>query len=124
MFSVAGVGNRRLRRSELIQRRAIVWMLSLFPMPLILFLPRVGEVSRCGMLAKYDDVSFCQIAWNSGNGTLDRYIDHSFDYRDYFSDADARLPSFFEETGTKVPSLVHLVTSPWFYVVFLVSLVY
>ena len=30
-----------------------------------------------------------------GNGTLDRYIDHSFDYRDYFSDADARLPSFF-----------------------------
>ena len=24
---------------------------------------------------------------------------------------------FFEETGTKVPSLVHLVTSPWFYVV-------
>ena len=24
---------------------------------------------------------------------------------------------FFEETGTKIPSLVHLVTSPWFYVV-------
>ncbi len=25
---------------------------------------------------------------------------------------------FFEETGTKIPSLVHLVTSPWFYVAF------
>ena len=47
-----------------------------------LILPRVGEVSRCGVLAKYDDVSFAK------------------------------------SLGTVVTErLVHLVTSPWFYVV-------
>ena len=32
--------------------------------------------------------------------------------------------SVFEETGTKIPSLVHLVTSPWFYVAFFLLLVF
>lgn len=96
MFSVAGVGNRRLRRSELIQRRAIVWMLFFVSYAANLVLPRVGEVSRCGMLAKYDDVSFAK---SLGTVVTERLIDTLtilLITGITFSDADARLPSFLK----------------------------
>jgi len=82
-----------------------------------LVLPRVGEVSRCGMLAKYDDVSFAK---SLGTVVTERLIDTLTILLITGITFLMQMPvflRFFEETGTKVPSLVHLVTSPWFYVV-------
>ncbi len=77
-----------------------------------LVLPRVGEVSRCGVLAKYDNVSFAKsLPGDGGDGAVGRYALHSADTGITFL---AQMPvffRFFEETGTKIPSLVHLVTS-------------
>ena len=36
-----------------------------------LIVPRVGEISRCGILAKYDGTSFSQIFGDSGDGASD-----------------------------------------------------
>ena len=82
-----------------------------------LVLPRVGEVSRCGVLAKYDDVSFAK---SLGTVVTERLIDTLTILLITGTTFLMQMPvflRFFEETGTKVPSLVHLVTSPWFYVV-------
>ena len=82
-----------------------------------LILPRVGEVSRCGVLAKYDDVSFAK---SLGTVVTERLIDTLTILLITGITFLIQMPvflRFFEETGTKVPSLVHLVTSPWFYVV-------
>lgn len=82
-----------------------------------LILPRVGEVSRCGVLAKYDDVSFAK---SLGTVVTERLIDTLTILVITGITFLIQMPvflRFFEETGTKVPSLVHLVTSPWFYVV-------
>ena len=82
-----------------------------------LILPRVGEVSRCGVLAKYDDVSFAK---SLGTVVTERLIDTLTIIVITGITFLIQMPvflRFFEETGTKVPSLVHLVTSPWFYVV-------
>ena len=64
-----------------------------------LIVPRVGEVSRCGVLAKYDNVSFAKSL-----GTAGRYIDNSSDNRRhgvasaadicYFSSADWNQDTF------------------------------
>jgi len=87
-----------------------------------LVLPRVGEVSRCGVLAKYDDVSFSK---SLGTVVTERLIDTLCILLITGVTFLVQMPvffRFFEETGTKIPSLVHLVTSPWFYV-FLFSVV-
>lgn len=79
-------------------------------------LPRVGEVSRCGVLAKYDNVSFAK---SLGTVVTERLIDTLCILLITGITFLAQMPvffRFFEETGTKIPSLVHLVTSPWFYV--------
>lgn len=89
-----------------------------------LILPRVGEVSRCGVLAKYDDVSFAK---SLGTVVTERLIDTLTILVITGITFLIQMPvflRFFEETGTKVPSLVHLVTSPGFMLFFLVSLVY
>ena len=81
-----------------------------------LVLPRVGEVSRCGVLAKYDDVSFSK---SLGTVVTERLIDTLCILLITGVTFLVQMPvffRFFEETGTKIPSLVHLVTSPWFYV--------
>ena len=57
-----------------------------------LVVPRIGEVSRCGVLAKYDNV--CQIAGDSGDGATGRYIDHFSDYRYYCIAANAGVCHF------------------------------
>lgn len=81
-----------------------------------LVLPRVGEVSRCGVLAKYDAVSFSK---SLGTVVTERLIDTLCILLITGVTFLMQMPvffRFFEETGTKVPSLMHLVASPWFYV--------
>lgn len=81
-----------------------------------LILPRVGEVSRCGALAKYDDVSFSK---SLGTVVTERLVDTLCILLITGLTFLAQMPvflRFFQETGTKIPSLVHLLTSPWFYV--------
>ena len=81
-----------------------------------LVLPRVGEVSRCGVLAKYDNVSFAK---SLGTVVTERLVDTLCILLITGITFLVQMPvffRFFEETGTKIPSLVHLVTSPWFYV--------
>ena len=83
-----------------------------------LVLPRVGEVSRCGVLAKYDNVS---LAKSLGTVVTERLVDTLCILLITGITFLVHMPvffRFFEETGTKIPSLVHLVTSPWFYVAF------
>ncbi|AVM53728.1 hypothetical protein JN06_00291 [Bacteroides zoogleoformans] len=81
-----------------------------------LILPRLGEVSRCGVLAKYDNVSFAK---SLGTVVTERLVDTLCILLITGIAFLLQMPvffRFFEETGTKIPSLLHLVTSPWFYV--------
>lgn len=82
-----------------------------------LVLPRVGEVSRCGLLARYDGVSFTK---SLGTVVTERIIDGLCILLIAAVTFFLQMPvfvTFFQETGTKIPSLVHLLTSPWFYMV-------
>ncbi|MDR0962012.1 MAG: flippase-like domain-containing protein [Mediterranea sp.] len=82
-----------------------------------LILPRVGEVSRCGALAKYDDVPFGK---SLGTVVTERIIDMLCMALITGVTFVVQMPvflTFFEQTGTKIPSLMHLFTSVWFYVV-------
>ncbi|WP_373724778.1 lysylphosphatidylglycerol synthase transmembrane domain-containing protein [Bacteroides heparinolyticus] len=82
-----------------------------------LILPRLGEVSRCGVLARYDNVSFAK---SLGTVVTERLVDTLCILLIMGITFLLQMPvffRFFEETGTKIPSLLHLVTSPWFYVV-------
>lgn len=81
-----------------------------------LLLPRVGEVTRCGVLSRYDGVPFAQ---SLGTVVTERLIDTLCILLITLFAFVAQMPvflRFFQETGTKIPSLVHLVSSPWFYV--------
>lgn len=81
-----------------------------------LVLPRVGEVSRCGVLARFDQVPFAQ---SLGTVVTERLIDTLCMVLLTGITFLLQMPvffRFFEETGTKIPSLLHLLASPWFYV--------
>lgn len=82
-----------------------------------LVLPRVGEVSRCGVLARTDGVSFAK---SLGTVVTERLVDTLCIVLITAFTFALQMPvfqEFFYQTGTKLPSLVHLVRSPWFYVV-------
>lgn len=82
-----------------------------------LVLPRVGEVSRCGILAKYDDVSFAK---SLGTVVTERLIDVLCMALITGTTFLLQMPvflTFFRETGTKIPSIMHLFTSVWFYII-------
>lgn len=82
-----------------------------------LILPRVGEVSRCGVLAKYDNVSFSK---SLGTVVTERLVDTLCILLITGITFLVQMPvflRFFEETGTKIPSLMHLLTSVWFYII-------
>lgn len=84
-----------------------------------LLLPRVGEVSRCGVLSKYDNVSFSK---SLGTVVTERLVDTLCILLITGLTFLVQMPiflRFFQETGTKIPSLVHLVTSVWFYIILL-----
>ena len=81
-----------------------------------LIVPRMGELTRCGVLNKTDGVSFSKAL---GTVVTERIIDGLcillitlFTFLLQMS----VFMRFFTETGTKIPSLGHLVSSPWFYI--------
>ena len=81
-----------------------------------LVVPRVGEVSRCGVLARHDGVPFSK---SLGTVVTERLVDALCVLLITGVTLLLQLPvflTFFHQTGTKIPSLIHLFTSPWFYV--------
>ena len=82
-----------------------------------LIIPRIGEVSRCGILARYDNVSFAK---SLGTVVTERLVDMCTILVVTLLTVVMQLPvfaTFLEQTGTKIPSLMHLLTSVWFYIV-------
>lgn len=82
-----------------------------------LVLPRIGEVSRCGILSKYDNVSFSK---SLGTVVTERLVDGLCMLLITGITFLVQMPvflTFFQETGTKIPSLIHLFSSVWFYIV-------
>ena len=81
-----------------------------------LIIPRMGELTRGGVLYKTDGVNFSKAL---GTVVTERIIDGvcillitAFTFLLQMS----VFMRFFSETGTKIPSFAHLVASPWFYV--------
>ncbi len=84
-----------------------------------LVLPRVGEVSRCGVLSRYDRVPFSK---SLGTVVTERLLDTLCILFIAVVTFLLQMPvffRFFEETGTKIPSLLHLFSSVWFYIILL-----
>ena len=82
-----------------------------------LVVPRIGEVSRCGILAKYDDVSFAK---SLGTVVTERLVDTLTILLITGITVLLQMPifvTFLQQTGTKIPSMMHLLTSVWFYIV-------
>lgn len=89
-----------------------------------LVIPRVGEVSRCGVLAKYDKVPF---SLSLGTLVTERLIDSFCVLLIAFLAVIFQLPvflSFFSSTGTRIDGLVHLLTSYEFYLWVLLGLAF
>lgn len=81
-----------------------------------LVIPRIGEISRCGALAKHDGVSFSQ---SLGTVVTERIIDTLTILLIAGITILLQMPiflTFINQTGTKIPSFVYLLTSVWFYV--------
>ena len=84
-----------------------------------LVIPRVGEVSRCGILAKYDNVSFSK---SLGTVVTERLIDTLC--VGLITGVTLILQMkvfdrFFEKTGTNMGSITDLFTSTHFYIILL-----
>lgn len=82
-----------------------------------LVVPRLGEVSRCGVLAKSDNVSFSK---SLGTVVTERLVDTLTILVVTAIVFWLQMPvfiDFLQQTGTKIPSLLHLLTSVWFYIV-------
>ena len=82
-----------------------------------LVIPRIGEVSRCGVLHKYDGTSFSK---SLGTVVSERLIDTLcvllITGFTLLAQRDVLL-SFFDQTGTKVPDLKALLLSGDFYII-------
>lgn len=81
-----------------------------------LVLPRVGEVSRCGVLAKYDGVSFSK---SLGTVVTERLIDTLcvLSITAFTLLVQSRVfAAFFDRTGTNAHFFTHLFTSTNFYI--------
>jgi uncharacterized protein (TIRG00374 family) len=82
-----------------------------------LILPRVGEVSRCGVLKKYENVSFSK---SLGTVVTERIIDTIVSLviagLTFLLQVEI-FNKFFERTGTQFPSLTHIFTSAEFYII-------
>lgn len=80
-----------------------------------LVIPRVGEVSRCGVLAKYDKIPF---SLSLGTLVTERLIDTFCVLFIVLLALLFQFPvfiSFFSSTGTRMDSIVNLLTSYQFY---------
>ncbi len=82
-----------------------------------LVVPRIGEVSRCGVLAKYDNVSFAK---SLGTVVTERLVDTLTILLITGITVLLQLPifvTFLQQTGTKNPFINPPLTSVWFYIV-------
>lgn len=82
-----------------------------------LVLPRVGEISRCGVLARYDGVPFAK---SLGTVVTERLIDSLCVGMITIAALVVQMSvfdRFFEETGTDFGSLAGLFTSVHFYII-------
>lgn len=81
-----------------------------------LVIPRVGEISRCGVLAKYDNVSFSK---SLGTVVTERLIDTlcvTLITGTALLLQMGVFDTFFNETGTSLGSVSELFTSAHFYI--------
>ena len=82
-----------------------------------LVVPRIGEVSRCGVLAKYDNVSFAK---SLGTVVTERLIDTLcvalITGVTLLLQAGV-FATFFKETGTDTRALTDVLTSAHFYII-------
>ena len=79
--------------------------------------PRVGEISRCGVLAKYDGIPFSK---SLGTLVAERIIDFiiAFSFCSVMLIFQtSKLYAFFDKTGTGEGGMVQIFKNPWFYVV-------
>ena len=84
-----------------------------------LIIPRVGEVTRCGVLSKYDGVSFSQ---SLGTVVSERMIDTlcvGLITGLVFLSQMPVFATFFAETGTNVGKYAEVLTSGHFYLIIL-----
>jgi len=84
-----------------------------------LVLPRLGELSRCGVLSKYDHVSFSK---SLGTVVTERLIDSLCVLLVTAVAFASQMPvfnEFFLETGTDIDSYMYIFTSMQFYIVVL-----
>ena len=84
-----------------------------------LIIPRVGEVTRCGVLAKNDNVSFSKAL---GTVVSERMVDTLCVFFLSGLVLMLQLPvflDFFAETGTNVPRYINVFTSGHFYLIIL-----
>ena len=81
-----------------------------------IIIPRVGEISRCGVLAKYDGIPFSK---SLGTLVAERIVDFiiafSFCSIMFIFQFD-KLYAFFDKTGTGEGGVVQIFKNPWFYV--------
>ena len=87
-----------------------------------LVIPRVGEVTRCGVLSKYDGVSFSQ---SLGTVVSERMIDTLCVGLITGGVLLSQMPvfaTFFAETGTNVGRYAEVLTSAHFYLIILCGL--
>ena len=84
-----------------------------------LVIPRIGEISRCGILSKYDNVSFSK---SLGTVVTERLIDTLCVALITGLTLVLQMKvfkSFFAETGTDLGSVTHLFTTASFYIILL-----
>lgn len=84
-----------------------------------LVVPRLGELSRCGILKRYDNISFAQ---SFGTVVTERLVDTVCMLLITGFTFVLQMPvciSFFKETGTKLSSFEHLLSTVWFYIIML-----
>ncbi|WP_315352320.1 lysylphosphatidylglycerol synthase transmembrane domain-containing protein [Phocaeicola abscessus] len=84
-----------------------------------LVIPRVGEISRCGVLHKYDGTSFSK---SLGTVVTERLIDTACILLITglaVSLQATAFVSFFAKTGTNASTLEEVLTSPGFYIILL-----
>ncbi|MDR0938044.1 MAG: flippase-like domain-containing protein [Mediterranea sp.] len=84
-----------------------------------LLVPRLGEVSRCGILSRSDQVPFAK---SLGTVVTERLVDMLTLGLVTLVTVLTQFPlftTFLRQTGTKIPSTLHLFTSVWFYIALL-----
>ncbi|MDR3119391.1 MAG: flippase-like domain-containing protein [Mediterranea sp.] len=82
-----------------------------------LLVPRLGEVSRCGILSRYDGISFSRLL---GTVVTERLIDSlciGLATAVAVSMQMKVFRAFFKETGTNMDSITDVFTSPHFYII-------